>query len=392
MAARRRIERKQLKRAINAIKSVCVGHDHHISSVPLPVQNAMLPIVLLEQYFREKCSNVKGHAQYQSVFEVLFNVLILERLKFYFARDAELLQILDENIAIDDPFLALLSKRVRAFLKSWNNQDSVRLFNSLHDFHIPLLSERMWNVVSSFDAGGTRLTSANIQNIYVGINIIDDIRFQQAYLAIVAYAIRACNSDYANKELRKFRLMSESANGIRYLTPKGCREAENLISAVDRWHSSGRINNLTASEEQSEFLTVTASLVDLLSRLQSMPPDTFECLCQQLLLKSGVEDVEVTGRTGDDGIDGQGIIRLEGLTSIPVVFQAKRYSGSVGVSAIRDFRGAMDGRASTGFLMTTGSFTNQAWIEAERAGATKIDLIDGDKLVTLLKTHDIDLE
>lgn len=123
-----------------------------------------------------------------------------------------------------------------------------------------------------------------------------------------------------------------------------------------------------------------------------MPPDSFESLCQRLLLKSGIQDAKVTGRSGDDGIDGQGVIRLEGLTSIRVVFQAKRYTGNVGVSAIRDFRGAMDGRASTGFLITTGNFTNQARIEAERAGATKIDLIDGTALVKLLKKHGVDLE
>ena len=143
--------------------------------------------------------------------------------------------------------------------------------------------------------------------------------------------------------------------------------------------------------EQRNQLITTNSL-DLLSRLQSMPPDSFERLCQQLLLKSGIEDVKVTGRTGDEGIDGQGVMRAQGLITAPVVFQAKRYSGSVGVPKVRDFRGAMDGRASAGILITTGTFTKQAYAEAKREGTAKIRLIDGSELVALLKKHEIVLE
>jgi restriction system protein len=98
--------------------------------------------------------------------------------------------------------------------------------------------------------------------------------------------------------------------------------------------------------------------------------------------------MEVTGRPGDGGIDGQGVYQLS-LVSFPVFFQCKRYSGSVGSGAVRDFRGAMAGRGDNGLLITTGSFSAEAKREATRAGAPPIDLIDGDRLCDLLREYSI---
>jgi restriction system protein len=104
-----------------------------------------------------------------------------------------------------------------------------------------------------------------------------------------------------------------------------------------------------------------------------------------MLRESGFIEVEVTGRSGDGGIDGNGIIRLAGLISFPVLFQCKRYAGNVGAGAVRDFRGAMQGRADKGLILTTGGFTSDAHQEATRDGAPPIDLIDGDLLVNKMK-------
>ena len=124
---------------------------------------------------------------------------------------------------------------------------------------------------------------------------------------------------------------------------------------------------------------------ELLNTLQNMPPDAFERLCQRLLRESGFIEVEVTGRSGDGGIDGYGIIRLAGMISFPVLFQCKRYSGNVGPNVVRDFRGAMAGRAEKGVILTTGGFTRDAQREATRDGATPIDLIDGQLLMDKMK-------
>jgi restriction system protein len=101
--------------------------------------------------------------------------------------------------------------------------------------------------------------------------------------------------------------------------------------------------------------------------------------------ESGFTQVEVTGRTGDGGIDGRGIARIHGLMSFHVLFQCKRYKGSVSAGEIRDFRGAMVGRADKGLFISTGTFSPAAVKEATRDGAPPIDLIDGSELAEKLK-------
>jgi restriction system protein len=126
----------------------------------------------------------------------------------------------------------------------------------------------------------------------------------------------------------------------------------------------------------------------LLEALMSMGPDGFERLAKRLLREADFDSVNVTGRSGDGGIDGLGVYRL-GLVSFPVFFQCKRYRGSVGPGAVRDFRGAMAGRGDKGLLITTGTFSADAKKEATRDGAPPIDLIDGDRLCDLLKRYDL---
>jgi restriction system protein len=126
----------------------------------------------------------------------------------------------------------------------------------------------------------------------------------------------------------------------------------------------------------------------LLTKMQSIDPSAFERLCQRLLRESGFTKVEVTGKSGDGGIDGQGVLRVN-LVSFHVLFQCKRYQGSVGSGVVRDFRGAMQGRADKGLVITTGTFTADARKEATRDGAPAIDLIDGEGLCLLLKDQQL---
>lgn len=122
----------------------------------------------------------------------------------------------------------------------------------------------------------------------------------------------------------------------------------------------------------------------LLAVLKAMDPSAFERLAQRLLREAGFVKVEVTGRSGDGGIDGTGIMQLS-LMSFHVLFQCKRYQGSVGSGAVRDFRGAMMGRTDKGLIITTGTFSPDARREATRDGAPPIDLIDGEALCDKLK-------
>jgi restriction system protein len=128
------------------------------------------------------------------------------------------------------------------------------------------------------------------------------------------------------------------------------------------------------------------------ARLQALPASGFERFCQRLLRESGFEEVTITGRSGDGGIDGIGILQVNALVSFKVLFQCKRYTGSVTPSQVRDFRGAMMGRADKGIIITTGSFTSDARKEAVRDGVPPIELVDGDKLVSMLEQLELGLK
>lgn len=131
---------------------------------------------------------------------------------------------------------------------------------------------------------------------------------------------------------------------------------------------------------------------EVLDVLLSLPPAGFERLSQRLLREAGFTQVAVTGQSGDGGIDGFGILQVNPLVSFKVLFQCKRYAKSVAPSQVRDFRGAMSGRADKGIIITTGTFTAEAKREATRDGAPPIELIDGEKLIDMLESLELGLK
>ena len=200
---------------------------------------------------------------------------------------------------------------------------------------------------------------------------------------------------WARTYLKKYGAITNSARAVWALTPKGndlktvtSQDVVRFVREQDRRERAGRTeleetNNVQVSPELNEE---TASWrATLRATLLEMAPDAFERLCQRVLRESGFIQVEVTGRSGDGGIDGHGVLRVGGLLSFPVIFQCKRYRNPVTSGIVRDFRGAMVGRADKGLIITTGSFTRDADLEATRDGAPPIDLIDGEQLIDKLK-------
>jgi restriction system protein len=187
--------------------------------------------------------------------------------------------------------------------------------------------------------------------------------------------------------LKKYGVLENSSRGVWALTPKGRQTDRVNPRTVRRFvQAQQRETRVVAEEQGLDTPDVEISWRDeLLVTLLKMEPSAFERLVQRLLRESGFIQVEVTGQSGDGGVDGKGIMRLAGLLSFHVIFQCKRYQGSVNVSQVRDFRGAMVGRADKGLLITTGNFTKDAVREATRDGAPAIDLIDGDQLIDKLK-------
>lgn len=200
---------------------------------------------------------------------------------------------------------------------------------------------------------------------------------------------------WARTYLKKGGALDNSEKGVWHLTAAGKEmsdeEIRSIKAKVQQQNREARAAAAAASaaldeeeEEEDEEIEITWK-ERLLETLLKMAPASFERLCQRLLRESGFIKVEVTGKSGDGGIDGTGVLRLN-LLSFQVLFQSKRYRGSVGASTVRDFRGAMVGRADKGLIITTGSFTPDARREATRDGAPAIDLVDGDALCDLLKT------
>ncbi len=194
--------------------------------------------------------------------------------------------------------------------------------------------------------------------------------------------------------LKKYGLLDNSERGIWALTESNIDEdsissAEIVKTVKDKDRQERQQKKIENDEQESiEFEEQEQSdhwKHHLLSILLNIAPDAFERLAQRILRESGFVQVEVTGRSGDGGIDGKGILKVGGLLSFHIIFQCKRYQSSVTPSQIRDFRGAMQGRADKGLFITTGTFTREAIKEATRDGAPPIDLIDGEELCDKLK-------
>lgn len=203
---------------------------------------------------------------------------------------------------------------------------------------------------------------------------------------------------WARTYLKNAGLVENSDRGVWSLTPTGANtkkvDGRALARQIQRKLREARLARGDLDETQAEVDAVKERdwREHLLEVLKGMDPTAFERLCQRLLRESGFIEVEVTRRSGDGGIDGRGIIRVGGLISFNVIFQSKRYTGNIGPDTVRDFRGAMIGRADKGLIITTGGFTREARSEATRDGAPPLDLIDGQLLVEKLKELRLGIE
>ena len=206
---------------------------------------------------------------------------------------------------------------------------------------------------------------------------------------------------WARSHLRAAGLLESGGRGVWLLTDEG-RQAKDWPEEKLKKFVSEAVRKQNAARKKAEVVEneIPAGNPDrefadwrdqLLATLRGIEPSAFERLCQRLLRESGFVKVEVTGRSGDGGIDGTGILQLS-LMSFHVLFQCKRYTGSVGSGAVRDFRGAMMGRTDKGLIITTGTFSPDARREATRDGAPPIDLIDGESLCEKLKELSLGVE
>lgn len=192
-------------------------------------------------------------------------------------------------------------------------------------------------------------------------------------------------------------LIDGSTRGVWALTPQGTRThlaLEESHAIFLKWvevYTKARKERQKEKEleeediDDSEEVLPESYRAQIAQLVKGLSPAGFERLCQRLLREAGFVSVQVTGRSGDGGIDGVGHLQVNPFVSFRVLFQCKRYAGSVSPSVVRDFRGAMTGRADKGIIITTGTFTTEAKREAYRDGAPPLELVDGEKLVEMFE-------
>jgi restriction system protein len=210
---------------------------------------------------------------------------------------------------------------------------------------------------------------------------------------------------WARFYLNKDGFVASSERGVWSLTDKGRNqhmtheEALEVFSRVHKIFQNERkvakVQKVESEEESPEEVITEAAgsyREHLLKVIKTLPASGFERLCQRLLREAGFKQVTVTGRSGDGGIDGVGILQINPFVSFQVLFQCKKYEKSVTPSHVRDFRGAMEGRADKGIILTTGTFTAEAKKEAFRDGAKPIELVDGQKLIEMFESLQLGLK
>ena len=272
----------------------------------------------------------------------------------------------------------------------------------------PAFVQYMEPVISSLRAlGGSARPPEVVDKVAELLKVSDEKRAEQMASGNARFDNMVA---WARFYLAKAGVIDSSKRGVWALTDKGraskplsAADALELFKSVQQTFSVGPRKSRaqaadTASSEDDQLAPEASDLEDatdhreeVLGILMSLPSSGFERFCQRLLREAGFQEVQVTGRSGDEGIDGIGLLQVNPLVSFKVLFQCKRYRKSVTPSHVRDFRGAMGGRADKGIIIMTGTFTSDARKEAVRDGVPAIELVDGQKLVGMLENLELGL-
>ena len=205
---------------------------------------------------------------------------------------------------------------------------------------------------------------------------------------------------WARFYLAKAGLIDTSRYGVWTLTDLGrgrhlgAQDALEVFKAVQKTFKGPRQPDISGNADapseigpggnQEQPREDTSFREELVRVLRSLSSNGFERLSLLILRELGFEEVTVIGKSGDGGIDGIGTLRINRVLTDRVVFQCKRYSSSIPVSDVREFGRAMQGRAERGIFLATSKFTAEAEREATRPGASPVQLVDLETLISLM--------
>jgi restriction system protein len=150
---------------------------------------------------------------------------------------------------------------------------------------------------------------------------------------------------------------------------------------------SVKLPQKTETEQRITRETINKAIIE---RILDLSPSDFELLIRGLLVAIGFDDPETkhVGKTGDDGVDVVGKLRVSNFAEVDLYVQVKRYktTNTISPKQIKDFRSSVPEKPQAAFV-TTSQFQKKAREEAEKEGFKKIGLIDGLQLVDLLIEH-----
>ena len=267
---------------------------------------------------------------------------------------------------------------------------------------VPKYTELMWPTLQVLqDKKGSASNSEIIDAVIEKMRLPDSVRDVTHDTGLPVFKDRL---NWARSWLKNAMNAVDNVNpGVWALTQKGVDLLKGTEDALHKEFMSLKKAYLKAWSDKNKHKQSTASKegtgaeeqeggdwkTALLDRLLTIDSYKFEHLCGSLLRKEGFTDVKVTNRSRDGGIDGTASWRI-GLLSFDVVFQCKRYKGTVGSKDMDGFLGAlMKLGAKRGLFITTGSYTKAAEQTALNSPAYKVDLIDGDTLCDLLKNREM---
>lgn len=234
------------------------------------------------------------------------------------------------------------------------------------------------------DVGEKELAATNKNG---GSKFENQVSWARFYLSKAGYIDSPRHGVWALSERGKDSNLDPAESLSIFKTVQEEIQAEKQSGLVDDSHTESEgaddaSEELEAPDEQ-DYFNEDEARGRLAKHLREASPEGFERYCAYLLRVFGLQNVKVRGQSGDHGIDGEGDLMINRFVRTKVMFQCKRYAGSVGPKEIRDFRGAILGRAERGVFLTTGVFTASSRMEAVRENTVPIELIDLDELVEL---------
>lgn len=227
------------------------------------------------------------------------------------------------------------------------------------------------------------------------------VNWALTYLRKAGLVERPSTGKYQISSIGKAALQEVGYNiTLEYLDKfKSFREFH-MVKPQSGQDSSECINAITDGSPQDTmdiaFRQINDELAaNLLQAIMEHSPQFFEKLVVELLVKMGYggafEEAGIAvGQSGDEGIDG--IIREDKLGFSSIYIQAKRWNTetTVGRPEVQKFVGALAGQgALKGLFITTAQFTKEAKNYVNKQSATKVVLVDGEKLAKLMIEFDV---